>query len=214
MYSGMPLGTTISGLAAAWLIPHFGWQSMFVVGGIVPIIIAAVIVAFLPESLEFLTLRNRDEARIRTIVRRISPALADDPQVVFRPTDKKLPGVPVKNLFTEKRAIATVLFWITLAAAYYFANILVYWVPTLLHKVGATVVQYSLTFAAFNLGAGAGMILAGGYLLTMGWTVSRICSTNSVVGLFCAVLVLVLGGRVAANARYQEGRTLEASEAV
>ena len=46
---------------------------------------------------------------------------------------------------------------------------------------------------------------AGGYLLSMGWSVSKICSANALVGLFCAALILVLRGRVAAVARFQTG---------
>src|SRR5208282_4996262 len=100
--------------------------------------------AVLPESLEFLVGKGKDKVRIRNIVMKIAPALAGDEQVEYCPSQKKLPGVPVKNLFTERRALMTVLFWIALIGSYYFTNILVAWAPTLLHKTGATVVQYSL----------------------------------------------------------------------
>ena len=72
MYAGVPAGAMIGGLSAAWLIPHLGWQSLFVLGGAVPIIICIVMALFLPESLEFMVRRGKDITRIRKIVSRIS----------------------------------------------------------------------------------------------------------------------------------------------
>ena len=108
---------------------------------------------FLPESLEFLVAKDKGEVRIRNIVARISPAIANDKQVTLRPTEKQLPSVPVKNLFTEKRGPMTILFWAATAGACYSVGILVYWSPMLLHKSGASVLAYSLAFSGFNFGA-------------------------------------------------------------
>ena len=64
MYAGMPAGAMVGGLSAAWLIPHLGWQSLFVLGGGIPLLIALAVAAFLPESLEFLVRKNKDKKRI------------------------------------------------------------------------------------------------------------------------------------------------------
>ena len=61
MYAGVPTGAMIGGLSAAWLIPHLGWQSLFVLGAVVPIIICIIMATFLPESLEFLVRRAKDD---------------------------------------------------------------------------------------------------------------------------------------------------------
>jgi AAHS family 4-hydroxybenzoate transporter-like MFS transporter len=152
MYAGVPTGAMIGGLSAAWLIPHFGWQSLFVLGAVVPIVICVIMAMFLPESLEFLVRRSKDKTRIRKIVSRISPALGNDQEVRFVSGGKKLPGVPVKHLFMEGRAPATIVWWIICFLATYMVWILVFWATTLLRKGGATVVQYSLGFAAIMLG--------------------------------------------------------------
>ena len=110
----------MAGSLGAWFIPSFGWQSLFVFGGIAPIIIALLVAAFLPDSLEFFVMKGKDKLQIRNIVAKIAPALARDEQVEFYPSQKKLPGVPVKNLFTEKRAVMTILFWIVLIAVLLF----------------------------------------------------------------------------------------------
>ena len=48
----------------AWLVPQLGWQALFVAGGMVPIVVALVIAWKLPESILFLTYRNRDRDEI------------------------------------------------------------------------------------------------------------------------------------------------------
>ena len=152
MYAGVPAGAMIGGLSAAWLVPHLGWQSLFVLGGAVPIIICIVMALFLPESLEFMVRRGKDKTRIRKIVSRISPALGKDEEVQFVSRGKKLPGVPVKHLFMEGRALTTIVWWVICVLATYLVWILVSWATTLLRNSGASVEQYSLGYAAIMLG--------------------------------------------------------------
>ena len=152
MYAGVPAGAMIGALSAAWLIPHLGWQSLFVLGAAVPVIICIIMAAFLPESLEFLVRRGKDEVRIRKIVSRVSPALGKDKEVQFISGGKKLPGVPVKHLFMEGRALTTIVWWMICILATYMVWILVSWATVLLRKGGATVLQYSFGFAAIMLG--------------------------------------------------------------
>ena len=152
MYAGIPAGAMVCGLSAAWLIPHHGWQSLFVLGAAIPIVICVLMMALLPESLEFLVRRNEDKTRIRKIVSRISPALGNDKEVEFVSGGKKMPGAPVKYLFIEGRAPATIVWWITCILSTYMVFILVWWATTLLRNSGATVLQYTFGLAAVMLG--------------------------------------------------------------
>lgn len=164
MYAGMPGGSVLGALSAIWLIPHYGWESLFVLGGAVPIVIALAVAVALPESLEFMVGHNKDETRIRGIVARIAPALAQDTAVRFVPSEKKLPGVPVKHIFTEGRAPITLLLWIGLIGSLYSMWVLTAWAPTLLRKTGATVQQYSLATAGLHFGAFIATIFIGRFM--------------------------------------------------
>ena len=73
MICGFSLGAAVGGLVAASIIPRFGWPSVFVVGGIIPIAIAAVSVYLLPESIRFLVVRGGGESRAREYLSRIAP---------------------------------------------------------------------------------------------------------------------------------------------
>jgi len=161
MWAGMPGGSVIGSLAAAYLLPVYGWQSLFFVGGGLPIVIALVAALLLPESLEFLVQRGADKAQIRKIVSRISPALAEDPQVQFFSTEQKLPGMPVKHLFTRGFATTTVLLWALFFVAFYFLWILLAWAPTFLRQAGASPQQYSIGYACIHLGSFVACIAIG-----------------------------------------------------
>ena len=57
--NGFTIGAMIGGFLSAWLIPAFGWRSVFVVGGVVPLLLLGPMYAWLPESF------GREQARER-----------------------------------------------------------------------------------------------------------------------------------------------------
>jgi MFS transporter, AAHS family, 4-hydroxybenzoate transporter len=290
IYAGMAVGSTAGGLVAAYFLPRFGWQSLFLFGGAIPLLIATVAALLLPESLEFLAAKGDKEERIRKIFSKIAPAVLNDPDCRFIPTVQKSAGVPIKRLFMEGRALTTTIIFLAVIGGLYSLYVLVSWAPTLLQKSGASVVQYSLAFACLNFGAAVAFIIVGrlmdkgnsylilksgfvigfvslvvfgllsggsfitvavmsivcgffingsfcglltlatiyypadirgtavgwvyavakvgallapavgGFLLSQGWSVARICSTNAFVSLFVAFLVLMLQWRASSAA--------------
>src|SRR6185295_14535040 len=64
MFTGFSIGAAVGGLVAAKMISRWGWQSVFVVGGVLPLIIAALAFTLLPESIRFLLVRGRDRNRV------------------------------------------------------------------------------------------------------------------------------------------------------
>jgi AAHS family 4-hydroxybenzoate transporter-like MFS transporter len=57
---GFTAGAALGGFVAAWMIPAFGWRSVFIFGGIVPLVIAFLMLWGLPESLQFLAVTGRN----------------------------------------------------------------------------------------------------------------------------------------------------------
>jgi len=147
MWAGMPLGSVIAAFAAAWLLPHHGWQSLFWVGGIPPIVVGLMVAMFLPESLAFLVRQGKDKLAIRKIISRISPAMAGEQETEFYSNEKKLSGVPVKHLFTEGRAFTTIAVWMLFFLSFYLLWVMLSWTPTLLRNAGASIRQYSVAYA-------------------------------------------------------------------
>src|SRR6202162_4928090 len=49
LWAGFPLGGMIGGLVGSWIIPAYGWRSIFLVGGVLPILLSAILAMLLPE---------------------------------------------------------------------------------------------------------------------------------------------------------------------
>jgi AAHS family 4-hydroxybenzoate transporter-like MFS transporter len=163
MYAGVAIGATCAGLISSYLLPKYGWQSLFLVGGVVACLIGVISLISLPEPLEFLIKRGKDSdrARIRKIVSRIAPSYASIKDVEFVSSEERLPGIPFKHLFKEGRAANTILLWMAFVLSYYLVWLILSWTPTLLRESGASSQEFSLAFACINLGAVMATVLAG-----------------------------------------------------
>jgi AAHS family 4-hydroxybenzoate transporter-like MFS transporter len=79
MFCGFPLGSSMGGFVSAWLIPHFGWQSVMVLGGVMPLLLAVVLIVSLPESARFMVVRGYPAQRIAAVLKRIAPLKLIEP---------------------------------------------------------------------------------------------------------------------------------------
>ncbi|GMA61612.1 MFS transporter [Alicyclobacillus fastidiosus] len=136
MWTGFPVGATVGGIISTQIIPDLGWESVFYLGGIAPIVVGLIAIFGLPESIRFIVVRGRNKARIVLPLNRIAGAGTVTAQDEFYVPEPNLKGFPVKYLFTEGRARNTILVWIvffmTLLLIYFLTN----WMPTLLKGVG------------------------------------------------------------------------------
>ena len=77
MFCGFPVGAAFGGFLAAWKIPQFGWRSVLVLGGVVPLALALLLLLLLPESVRHMVAKGQSAERVRGVLRRISPEAAD-----------------------------------------------------------------------------------------------------------------------------------------
>src|SRR6185369_4614724 len=68
MFCGFPLGAALGGFLAAWMIPQWGWRSVFVLGGAAPIALTLLMLAMLPESVRYMVAKGQPAQRIRTVL--------------------------------------------------------------------------------------------------------------------------------------------------
>src|SRR3954451_6450486 len=83
MFCGFSIGAALGGLIAAALIPAYGWRSVFLLGGIVPLLLAPVLGFALPESVRFLALSGGYNERVAKLLGRAFPALRLAPSARF-----------------------------------------------------------------------------------------------------------------------------------
>jgi AAHS family 4-hydroxybenzoate transporter-like MFS transporter len=58
MFVGFPMGSSLGGFLSAWMIPHYGWQSVLVLGGVMPLLLAVALIFLLPESARYLVVKR------------------------------------------------------------------------------------------------------------------------------------------------------------
>lgn len=108
---GFTVGAAFGGFVAAYLVPLFGWQSVFYFGGIVPLIVGTLMIFWLPESLQFLVVRRKFD-RVSDWIRRAHPTVEIDAGTEYVVAEQSRKGVPVLHLLTDGRAFVTVLYWL------------------------------------------------------------------------------------------------------
>jgi len=164
MFCGFSVGAALGGLLAAALIPRFGWRSVFVVGGIAPLIMVPILALRLPESVRFLALSGRADERVATLLRAISPTAVVAPAAQFVIRDIRLAGIPVLHLFREGRTVVTLLLWVvffmSLLDLYFLSN----WLPTVLNDLGASEAGAAAIGSLFQVGGVIGVIVLGGVI--------------------------------------------------
>jgi AAHS family 4-hydroxybenzoate transporter-like MFS transporter len=162
LFAGMPMGAMVASLASAEMIPLWGWRSVFYLGGILPLVVAVMLVKALPESVRFLTVRRRDPQRIRAILAQISTELAGQPLNFAESQESAASGgSPVKELFTEGRATGTVLLWIPFFMNLLILYFIVSWLPGLLLEVGMLASAGVMAVFFFSLGGMMGALAEG-----------------------------------------------------
>jgi AAHS family 4-hydroxybenzoate transporter-like MFS transporter len=161
MMCGFTLGAAFGGFVAAALISRFGWQSVFVVGGAVPLLIAAVTAVFLPESIRFLVLKRPSDKRLDGYVKKIAPGIAPYDMLSMGSESHKAGAFVVKELFLEGRARVTLLLWVC-----FFMNLMLIfflnsWLPTVITDNGVNVRTAILITSLFQVGGTVGAIVLG-----------------------------------------------------
>ncbi|HWS08235.1 MAG TPA: MFS transporter, partial [Xanthobacteraceae bacterium] len=128
----VPLGGALAGFAAAALVPQYGWQILFEIGGIVPVVFALAAIVTLPESIKFMTLHESHRGKMEALLTAIRPDYKVPPNARFVIEDEKQsPSSPI-YLFGNGLSAITPLTWLMFACnlmGYFF---LISWTPTLM----------------------------------------------------------------------------------
>jgi AAHS family 4-hydroxybenzoate transporter-like MFS transporter len=69
----VPLGGAIPGFVTAVFVPQYGWQILFLIGGIVPILVAIAAMVGLPESIKFMALHEGQRRKMESTIKAIRP---------------------------------------------------------------------------------------------------------------------------------------------
>lgn len=159
--TGYPVGATIGGVCAAWIIPEYGWRAVFYTGGVLTALMIPIVLLFLPESLHFL-IEKQPKGSLQKLNRILDklkqPELKELPQV----DPSKLQTRPsVRSLLTTDRTRSTLLLWLAFFMCFMTLYFLLSWIPKIVVDAGLALEKGIYTGIAFNLGAFVGVVLLG-----------------------------------------------------
>ena len=166
---GFTGGAIAGGLISATLIPWGGWRSVFLVGGVLPLGIAAVMYWRLPESLLFLSSQQGAHEKLRQLLGRIAPG--DGPGRDFHlATPAQVHGRgSLTKLFRDGRALMTVLLWLVSFANLLNLFFLANWLPLLSTRMGYSSSIAVLMGTTLQLGGLIGAIFMGPLIDRLGY---------------------------------------------
>ena len=178
IFCGFTFGAAAGGFSASWLIPQFGWHSLMLLGGILPLWFAPVLIWLLPESVRFLVVKRAPAERIRRIMQRLYPGQIPDE------AEFSLPAQPVQAnamriVLSRQYRFGSMMLWLVYFMGLFLVYLLGSWLPTLVKEVGLTVGQAAVMTAMYQAGGTLGSLFAG-------WLMDRI-NPHRALGLIYAV---------------------------
>jgi AAHS family 4-hydroxybenzoate transporter-like MFS transporter len=186
MYLGFPIGVGTGGFIAAEVIHRFGWQSMFVIGGAIPLLLLPFAALALPESIRFLVARGDRPDEVARLLNKLTGGRDYTAADSYTIAEERTRGFPVKQLFADDRGANTALLWTA-----FFCNLLIIyslnaWLPTVLKDTG---VPLETTFRLTGSLSWGGVVS----ILLLGPVVDRLGATGVVTCLFTGAAIAVVG---------------------
>lgn len=157
LFAGFTLGSASGGLLGGYMIPALGWESAFIAGGIAPLVLAAVMIFALPESLKYLSLKPEATRRVRRLLGKVERRgeIADDAEIVS--ADNSAAGkASLAVMFRRDLMMGTVCLW----ATFFFGLLVIFllrsWLPTLVTLSGESIQRAAFLAALFDVGGTVG----------------------------------------------------------
>ncbi len=157
----IPLGGVLAGELAAEIIPSYGWRALFVAGGVIPALLAAVLWKVLPESPRFMASRRERWPELTNMMRRIGHDLPEGVEYAGATAAGKPRKVAIGALFEASYLRDT----LALSVSFFFCLLVNYLVILLLPTVlaspenGFAQPVASRALAMSNVGGVAGAIV-------------------------------------------------------
>ena len=175
---GFSFGGAAGGLVAAGFIERFGWEAVFITGGVTPLLLFPFLLWLLPESVPRLLRDGLPCTRLQKITSKMQLNW-QPPAAASTENQHAASQLTVIELFRDGYAKPTIFIWLTFFVSLILLYFMISWLPSLLLESGLELKQANLLTSMFLLAGTLGAIL-------MAWFADRL---QSKVRLLCAVLL-------------------------
>lgn len=161
MFMGFGLGSAMGGFVSAWMLPHWGWTSLLILGGVLPLVLLPFIWRGLPESVEFMVSKGYPTDRIAKALGALGGRFDAACIFTLQGSGGDAPKGRVAGLFTGPYRRITISLWCTYFMGLLVIYLLTGWLPTLIKDAGLPIERAAVITALFQLGGLAGILLVG-----------------------------------------------------
>ena len=193
--AGYPTGAMMTSVVAGFIMPEYGWRSMFVFGGLITLGMVVVAWLMIPESLKYLLEKQPKNAliKINEILQKLKHSPIDElPERIKSHKDKTTLLNNMRMLLSPKYRSLSLTLWTAFCCAYATLYFLMSWIPKLMENAGYDMAAGRNAFFLFNLGGVIGIYLLG--YLSIKWKL-----TNLIFNLSIASAVSMIAFALAPN---------------
>jgi AAHS family 4-hydroxybenzoate transporter-like MFS transporter len=174
---------------AARIIPAYGWRSLFLVGGAIPLVLAVVLWKVLPESPRFLAQHRERWPELTRILRRIGHSVPDDVSYLeSTPGAARAKRASIGDLFMPAFVRDTVGLW----GAYFFCLMVNYvaiqLVPAMLAGAGFAQPSANRGLTMVNIGGVIGAVLGALLIQRVGSRLTML--SMSAIAIVCSLIMV------------------------
>jgi AAHS family 4-hydroxybenzoate transporter-like MFS transporter len=186
----IPLGGTIAGYLSGWVLPHWGWQRLFLVGGIIPVVLALILMKVLPESPRFMARHREQWPNLIRLLRRLGHNVPDDAAFSETVSQQNQSKPSIGSLFKGGFARDTT----GLFGAFFFGllgnYVAIFLLVTTLSSTGYTQGDASNALGNWNLGGVIGAILGAIVIQQLGSKMTML--GMSALSIVCAIVLATM----------------------
>ncbi len=178
----IPFGGSLAGFVAGEVLPRWGWHTLFIICGTIPLLLLMVLLKVLPESPRFLARQRERWGELVALLHKLGHDVPADAS--FADTrEKAVKQASLKELFVPEYFRDTM----ALCGSFFFCLLSVYmgtnWVPSMLTGAKFPVGTASYGLTAFNFGGVAGAILGATLIVKLGSRISMLTmAAGAIVG--------------------------------
>lgn len=186
----VPLGGMFAGVFAAYILPNYGWRTLFVVGGTIPLMLCVMLMFALPESPRFLARLPERWDELCALLERIQCPAAVGSRFCD-PTESDVRG-RFFDLFRPDYLRDSLALWCAFLLCLFTVYTAFSWLPSLLVSSGLKPDNASLALTLYNAGGVLGALLCAWAISRFGsrWPLITSCAAAAITAFFVSQLRL------------------------